>query len=474
MGPTTRRTEIRPQPGPQTEFLATPADIAVYGGAAGGGKTWALLLEPLRHVKNPRFGGVIFRRTSPQITNEGGLWDEAGTLYPLAGAEGLVGSLDWRFPSGANVGFRHLQHEKTKYDWQGAQLAYLGFDELPHFTESQFFYLLSRVRSTSGVRPYVRATCNPEPGWVREFLAQWVAKDHRDPAKSGELRHFTRVNGEVVWGRDPAELRARTGKRTRSVTFIRASVYDNPALLAKDPDYLANLQALPPVEQARLLDGDWDVRREGLIFGELLDCIVDEIPARALESRKRPGGIDFGFNNPFCALAGVLDHDDVLWIHFERYQSFATLPVHSEALPRDGTEWACDPSRPESIAELAIAGHTVRACVHLGAKPVQEGIDKVQDRIRTGRLKVHRRCRNLIREAGLYCYDPATNQPIDLDNHACDGLRYLVVALDRGRAIRRPKLQPPAQPEPPKPEPPKPRPSRGDDPDDPDDPDWWT
>src|SRR5580658_6295618 len=120
--------EIRPQPGPQEWFLSSCADIAIYGGAAGGGKSFGLLMEPLRHIANQHFGGVIFRRTSPQITNEGALWDEAGKLYPLLGAEARVGSLEYRFPAGASVSFRHLQHEATKFDWQGAQVPFIGFD----------------------------------------------------------------------------------------------------------------------------------------------------------------------------------------------------------------------------------------------------------------------------------------------------------------------------------------------------------
>ncbi len=158
---------LRPQPGPQETWLSSGADIAIYGGSAGGGKSWALLFEPLRHVANPGFGAVIFRRTMPMITNEGGLWDESMGLYPLAGATPMIGSHDWRFPSGANVGFRHLQHEVTKLDWQGAQVALIGFDELTHFTESQFFYMFSRNRSMCGVRPYIRATTNPDAAsWV--------------------------------------------------------------------------------------------------------------------------------------------------------------------------------------------------------------------------------------------------------------------------------------------------------------------
>ncbi|MBU6428252.1 MAG: terminase family protein [Cyanobacteria bacterium REEB65] len=425
--------EIRPQPGPQTQFLATPADIAVYGGAAGGGKTWALLLECMRHAQNPHFGAVIFRRTSPQITNEGGLWDESLKLFPLTGATGLVGSLDWRFPKGANIGMRHLQYERNVFDWQGSQVPLLCFDELTHFSESQFFYMLSRNRSTCGVRPYVRATTNPDINWVKEFLAQWVDRKHPDPAASGELRWFIRVKGELVWAHSVEELAAQyPKKRPKSVTFIRASIFDNKVLLNLNPEYLANLEALPDVERARLLDGDWDVKREGLVYPELLDCVTDDEPPAKGE---RVGGMDFGFNHPFCALRGILN-DDVLWIDWERYRSQCTLPTHSEALPK-GVHWWCDPARPDSIMELRIAGHDAIPCLHLGPKPIRDGIDRVTSRIRTGRLKIHRRCQNVLREAGLYQYDPDSpkEEPMDRDNHAMDALRYLITGLDRGRAV---------------------------------------
>lgn len=378
---------------------------------------------------------MIFRRTYPQIRNEGGLWDESEKLYPLTGASGSVSSLDWRFPSGANVGMRHLQLEANKYDWQGSQVPLLCFDELNHFSESQFFYMLSRNRSLCGVRPYVRGTVNPDPGWVKTFLGQWVDRTHKDPAQSGELRWFTRVKGELVWGHTREEMAARyPGKLFKSVTFIRASIFDNKILLATNPEYLANLEALPEVERARLLDGDWDVKREGLVYPGLFACITDDEPPAEGE---RVGGIDFGFNHPFAALGGVLDRDDVLWVGWERYRSQCTLPTHSEALP-SGLRWWADPARPDSIAELRIAGHDVVPCLHLGHRPVREGIDRVTSRIRTGRLRIHRRCQDLWREAGLYQYDPdhpEKEEPLDRDNHAMDALRYLITGLDRGKAV---------------------------------------
>jgi hypothetical protein len=157
------QTIIGPQPGPQTQFLSTPADIAIYGGAAGGGKTFAELLEPTRHVHNKDFGAVIFRRTTPQITNEGGLWDESTKLYPLLGAIPKLGDLSWRFPSGATVSFAHIEHDSTVLNWQGSQIPLICFDELTHFTQKQFWYMVSRNRSMSGVRPTSGAPATRTP-----------------------------------------------------------------------------------------------------------------------------------------------------------------------------------------------------------------------------------------------------------------------------------------------------------------------
>lgn len=126
--------EIGPQKGPQTTFMASPADIAIYGGAAGSGKTMSLLLEPIRHIGNKGFGAVIFRRKSVEIAQEGGLWDETGNLYPhINGRPRQTPRFEWSFPSGAKVQFSHLEYEKNIYDWQGAQVVMFGFDELTHF-----------------------------------------------------------------------------------------------------------------------------------------------------------------------------------------------------------------------------------------------------------------------------------------------------------------------------------------------------
>ncbi len=260
--------DMRPHAGPQEQFLASTADIAIYGGAAGGGKTYALLLEPLRHVANGEFAAVIFRKTYPQIASPGGLKDESTKIYPMFGGDLNETAMRWRFPSGAIVQFSHMQHEKDKFAWQGAQIPLIGFDELTHFSESQFFYMLSRNRSLCGVRPYVRATCNPDAGsWVARFIEWWIdpASGYPIPERAGRLRWFVRLGDEILWDDDPSRLEEKHGVEAKSVAFIPAKLEDNPTLMREDPGYRANLLALPRVERERLLGGNWKVSEDAVI-----------------------------------------------------------------------------------------------------------------------------------------------------------------------------------------------------------------
>lgn len=288
------QTIIRPQPGPQMAFLASAADIAIYGGSAGGGKTWALLMEPLRHVANSEFGAVFFRRSTVQVRNEGGLWDESEKLYPSIGAAPKEHVLQWNFPSGATVSFAHLEHDKTVLNWQGSQIPLICFDELTHFSAKQFWYMVSRNRSMSGVRPYIRATCNPDAdSWVAEFISWWI--DEKTglpiPERAGVLRWFVRIGDAIIWGDSPQDLAHHTAPNEdgieapippKSVTFIPAKLSDNRALMAADPSYLASLMALPTVERERLLGGNWKIRAAaGLLFRRGWCEVVDAIPAGA-------------------------------------------------------------------------------------------------------------------------------------------------------------------------------------------------
>src|SRR6185369_636521 len=274
---------IRPNPGPQTEFLSHPADIVIYGGAAGSGKSWALLLEPLRSIQVPGFGAVIFRRTSPQITNKGSLWDKSHELYPQLGGVPRQTDFLWRFPWGSDIRFSHLEHENTVYNHQGSEIPLIEWDELTHFEESQFWYMLSRNRSVLGSPGYMRATTNPDAdSWVAKVIDWWLAEDgYPDPARAGRIRYFARVNDALVWADHPDQLVANGVTRVaiKSLSFVPASIYDNPVLMAADPTYIANLRALPYVEQMRLLGGNWKIRAEaGMVFNRDWFKVVDQVP----------------------------------------------------------------------------------------------------------------------------------------------------------------------------------------------------
>lgn len=276
--------EIRPQAGPQEAFLSSPADIAIYGGAAGGGKSYALLLEPLRHIENPQFGAVVFRRTLADVKKQGSLWDTSLPLYGAIGARPRLDNLTWTFPAGAKVAFGHLEHETTVLDWQGSQIPLICFDELTHFSRAQFFYLLSRNRSTCGIRPYIRATTNPDAeSWVAEFISWWIDQDSGRPIseRAGVIRWFARVADIMQWADSKDELQDRyPGCEPKSLTFIPAKLEDNAILMEADPGYRANLLAMQLVERERLLGGNWKIKpAAGMYFRRHWCQVVDVIPA---------------------------------------------------------------------------------------------------------------------------------------------------------------------------------------------------
>lgn len=270
------KTIIRPQQGYQTKVLTSSADIVIGGAAAGVGKTFSLLLDPLRHIDKPKFGAVIFRRLTTQIKAQGGLWDDSMTLYPMVDGTPNKTDLKWTFPTGAKISFAHLEHLQNVHIWQGSQITFLGFDELTHFSREAFFYLLSRNRSTSGVRPCVRATCNPDPdSWVYDIIKWWIGEDgYPIMERQGVIRYFVKDGNSMIWGDTVGECIERAWyflkplvepsgiepeHFVKSLTFIGGSIYDNKELLSVNPEYLANLAAQDEQTRLQLLQGNWKV-----------------------------------------------------------------------------------------------------------------------------------------------------------------------------------------------------------------------
>lgn len=285
---------LAPQKGPQEMFLSTSADICIYGGAAGGGKSFGLLLEPLRHKNNKNFSSVIFRKDYTQITTPGGLWESSRKVYShVKGAYPLkTPKLHWTFSSGATVNFAHLGRDDDCDGWQGSQITMIGFDELTHFSEYQFFYMLSRNRTDSGIVPYVRATCNPDAdSWVASFIKWWINQEtgYPIPERSGKIRWMIRLNETIYWydtKQQAVNAAIENGMdyekaviMAKSVTFIASTLQDNKILMKNDPGYMANLLALSLVERERLLYGNWKIKpAAGLLFKRTKVNMLEVLP----------------------------------------------------------------------------------------------------------------------------------------------------------------------------------------------------
>lgn len=306
---------IKPQKGFQTNFLNSSADITIGGGSAGAGKSYALLMTPLTvladtesNVDNSRYSGVYFRRTSPEITAANGIWDESKSLYGMCNAKALNHRHRWVFNSGATVSFSHMQYEQDKEKHKSAQYTHIFFDELTTFTETQFFYMLSRNRSVSGARPRIYATTNPQrTGWVKRLIGWWLYPDDHPITelqgkprldRAGKVRYFIRVKDNLIWADTAQQLYDENRvffdafddgipprQKMKSMTFIPGTIYDNKELLKKDPGYMANLAALPEIERVMLMDGSWKHTDDA-------DMLFEPVPVEEMFSNAWVKGLD--------------------------------------------------------------------------------------------------------------------------------------------------------------------------------------
>lgn len=280
-----------PHEGPQLEFCSRGEFEVLFGGAAGPGKTDCLIMEATRLVSIPKYHGLLLRRTFPQLQE---IIDRCWQWYPLLGGTYRATEHRWYFESGARITLGHMQHEADKYNYQGKEFHFVGFDELTQFTETQYTYLFSRVRSTTpGLITCFRSTTNP--GGIGHV---WVKN------------RFVDVSPPGVTYIDPDTGMSRV--------FIPAKVTDNPTLINNDPLYIARLKALPEIERLRLLDGVWDVF-EGQVFTELSQRVHGAEPFEIPHEWERIMVFDWGYARPWCALWFAVDFDGIMYLYREYY-----------------------------------------------------------------------------------------------------------------------------------------------------------
>ncbi len=420
------RIVFKPNPGPQTEFLSAPEQDVLYGGSAGGGKSYAMLVDPLRYMHVKEHRALLLRKSMPELRE---LIDKSRELYPkaFAGAKFREVEKIWRFPSGASLEFGYLDRDADVYRYQGQSYTWIGIDELTQYpTEFPLQYLQSRLRTTSKeIKCYIRCTANP--GGVGGY---WVKKRYLDPSPPNES--FT--------GED---------KITRK--FIPARLEDNP-YLAEDGKYEQMLQSLPAVQRKQLLEGNWDVA-EGAAFTEFdydNHCIDPfEIP----RTWERVKGIDYGYAAESAVVWGAVDpSDETLIIYRELYQKGLTGEDLAKKIYEfekeerlsiqgvlDWAAWARTGTTGPTVGEvLSRAGHKLRRADKnriQGKIQIHERL-KVNDKGRP-KLQIFKTCPNLIREIQSIPLDP--NKPEDVDtkasDHAYDALRYLIMSRPKARSV---------------------------------------
>ena len=408
--------------GPQEDFLAASETDVLYGGAAGGGKSYAMLVDPLRYAHRSAHRGLIIRRSMPELRE---LIDKSRELYPKAfpGCKYKEVEKLWNFPSGAKIEFGFLERDADVYRYQGQAYSWIGFDEITHLpTEFAWNYLASRLRTTdSEIVPYMRCTANP--GGVG---ATWVKKRYIDPAPSYE---------------------SFTGHDGLSRKFIPARLQDNP-FLAHDGRYEKMLQALPPTQRQQLLDGNWDVS-EGAAFTEFVPQLHVITPFDIPISWERVKGIDYGYASESACIWGAVDPSDgTLIIYRELYQKgllgteLADLITNMEMSDPfsvqgvlDTACWSRTGTTGPTIGEtLQRAGHKLRRAdknriqgkiqIHEYLKVMQSGRPRIQ---------ILNTCPNLIRELQSIPLDKRNPEDVDTHapDHAYDALRYLIMSRPR-------------------------------------------
>lgn len=455
-----KRVAWVPQPR-QAEFMRRFEDEVLFGGAAGGGKSDALVAEALRQIDKPHYKGLILRKTFPQLME---IIDKAYRLYPQIDPKAKYNDSKhvWTFRSGAKIVFGSMHNPKEKYKYQGQAYDFIGFDELTHFTWEEYEYLLSRNRPNGpGMLTYVRATANPGGighGWVKD-------------------RFITPVPPmTTIW--DEVEFTERDGskrKRRMSRIFVPSFVQDNPALLRNDPNYVFKLASMSEAKKNALLYGDWD-SYEGQVFREWRNDpnhYQDRRYTHVIEPFEIPAywriyrSFDWGYSKPFSVGWWAVDQEGIMYRVKEWYGCRTNEPnvgiemdmsdVAAEILKREKNDplfrgkhitGVADPAiwnrqTGESIAEIA---ERVGVYFEKGDHERIAGLAQVHERLKFGedgrpRLYVFNTCRDFIRTIPSLIYSERRIEDVDTEgeDHIYDETRYCCMMNPVPARIAKPK-----------------------------------
>ena len=412
-----------PNEGPQTDFLAAGEKDVLYGGAAGGGKSFAMLIDPLRYCHITEHRALILRRSMPELRE---LIDKSRELYPRAfkGAKFKEVEKLWQFPSGAKIEFGFLERDADVYRYQGQAYSWIGFDEITHLpTEFGWNYLASRLRTTNpDIKTYLRCTANP--GGVG---AHWVKKRYVESSEP---------NTSFV------------GNDGLTRKFIPARLQDNPHL-AEDGEYERMLQSLPAIQRKQLLEGNWDIS-EGAAFAEF-DPSIHVVPPFEIPSWwERVKSIDYGYAAESCCLWAAIDPEDkTIIIYRELYRKGLTGEALGDTITEmegneiksiagilDTAAWARTGYTGPTIGEILInKGHKLRRA----DKNRIAGKTQIHEHLRqdnsTGRpkLQILNTCVNLVKELQALPLSKTNSEDVDThaSDHAYDALRYLIMSRPR-------------------------------------------
>ena len=429
-----REVAFNPNQGPQTEFLAAPERDVLYGGAAGGGKSYALLADALRDAHNPNHRGLLLRRTLGELTE---LIDKSRQLYMKAFPEAVFreSKSTWIFPSGATILFSYLDRDTDVTRYQGQSFNWIAIDEITHYpTPYVWEYLRSRLRTTDqSIIPYMRCTANPGGvgGW-------WIKKMYIDPTKSNTpfWARDVETNRILRFGSSNEE---KAGKPLFQRRFIPARLTDNPYLMASG-EYEALLHSLPEVERRRLLEGDWDVT-DGAAFAEFDRSRHVVEPFEIPKSWARIRAADYGYSSPSCVLWGAIDFDGNLWIYRELYGKGFTGEQLAERILELEYD---DPTIQTAVLDescfsrtghgLSIAESMNRLNLRFMASNRDRLAGKIEMHKRLGdndldepRLRIFNNCKHLIRTLPTLPLSKTNPEDVDTkaDDHAYDALRYM-------------------------------------------------